>query len=76
MKINIAMKNYSNIQTLFKVKLKHEFRIMIIIIKLNIQKKGFFFTTIQIRAKNYNNMLINWPFEYHLLITFIKKYYI
>ena len=37
MKIDVVMKNYSNIQTLFKIKLKHEFWIMIIIIKLNIQ---------------------------------------
>ena len=51
MKIEVVMKNYSNIQTLFKIKLKHEFRIMIIIIKLNIENQGFF-TTIQIRAKN------------------------
>ena len=42
MKIDVAMKNYSNIQTLFKLKLKHEFRIMIINIKLYIQNQGFF----------------------------------
>ena len=42
MKIGVAMKNYSNIETLFKIKIKHEFRIMIIIIKLNIQNQVFF----------------------------------
>ena len=41
MKIDVAMKNYLNIQTLFKIKLKHEFWIMIIIIKLNIQDQVF-----------------------------------
>ena len=45
MKIDVAMKNHSNNQTLFKIKLKDEFKIMIIIIKLNIQNQIFFFTT-------------------------------
>ena len=42
MKIDVVMKNYSNIQNLFKIKLKHELQVMIIIIKLNIQNQGFF----------------------------------
>ena len=37
MKIEAAMKIYSNIQTLFEIKFKHEFWIIIKIIKLNIQ---------------------------------------
>ena len=42
MKIDVSIKIYSNIQTLFEIKFKHEFRIMIIIIKLNIENQVFF----------------------------------
>ena len=40
--IDVAMKNYSNIQILFKIKLKYQFWIMIVIIKLNIQNHVIF----------------------------------
>ena len=45
------MKNYSNIQTLFKIKLKQEFQVMIIIIKLNIQNQVFFSQLYQLGLK-------------------------
>ena len=48
MKINVAIKIYSKIQTLFEIKFKYEFQVIIIIIKLNIQNH-FFFTTILYR---------------------------